>query len=389
MAETTTYIQQLPENIQQYQEQLLATIFGTPAQGTPGEEGYVPGTPGLVGTPKPIAPYQIAGFSPAQQQAFQMAQQGLGAYQPYLSAAGQTMGAGIGTLGSAAGMFGPAAQAAQYFGAQQITPELAQARDLASGAYKAYDPSQAKAFMDPYQQNVTQEALKQLDREANRALAQSSSQAISAGAFGGGREGVQRAELGRNLQDIKTRRIFEDLSRNYQQAQQAAMTSQEAQQRRQLQAAGQLGQFGLGEAQLAESGLTRGLQSAGLMGQFGKELGVLGSRQMQAAQGQAGLGQLAQNLGLRDVGTMMDIGGMQQQLTQAGLDAQRMTQQMGYDDPYQRLAFASDILRGAPFGMSTIQTSPSTYTNPFAQALGAGLSIFGGLGSLKNIFGGD
>lgn len=386
MAETYTTIQQLPENIQKYQEQLLATIFGTPAQGTEGEEGYVPATPGLVGTQKPIAPYQIAGFSPAQQQAFQMAQQGIGAYQPFLSAAGQTMGTGIGTLGSAAGMFGPAAQAASYFGGQQVTPQLAEARGLAQGATQAYDPSQAQAFMDPYQKQVTQEALKEMDRQANIARAQASSQAVSSGAFGGGREGVQRAELGRNLQDIKSRRIFEDMSRNYQQAQQAAMTSQEAQQRRALQSAGLMGQFGLGEAELAERGLSRGLQSAGLMGQFGKELGVLGSRQMQAAQGQAGLGQLAQQLGLRDVGTMMDIGGMQQQLTQAGLDAARMSQQMGYDEPYQRLAFASDILRGAPFGMSTISTQPGSYTNPFAQALGAGLSIFGGLGGLKGLY---
>ena len=88
--------------------------------------------------------------------------------------------------------------------------------------------------MDPYQQQVTQQALAEYDKRAQIAQQGLASQAQKVGAFGGSRMGVQEAELGKNLADIKSRRIFEDLSRNYQQAQQAAMGAQESQQRRQL-----------------------------------------------------------------------------------------------------------------------------------------------------------
>ena len=46
---------------------------------------------------------------------------------------------------------------------------------------------------------------------------------VQGGAFGGSRYGVQQAELSKNLQDIKSRRIFQDLAQNFEQAQQKAM----------------------------------------------------------------------------------------------------------------------------------------------------------------------
>jgi len=299
--ETYTTIQQLPENLQKYQEQMLATVFGTEGQ------------PGLVGTQRPVPDYQqfIQPFTQAQQQAFQQAQQGLGAYQPFLQAGAQTQATGIGTLGQAAQMFTPGAQ---------------------------------QAFMNPYQQAVTQEALKEISRQGDIAQQQASAQAVKAGAFGGGREGVVRAELGRNIQDIKSQRIAEDLARNYAQAQQAAQ------------------QAGLG------------------LGQVGAVTGQMGLQQ-------AGLGQLAQQLGLKDIGTLLDIGGMQQQLGQAGLEAQLRRQQEAIEEPYTRLAFASDILRGTPYGMTSISQRPADTTSPIAQGLGLGLTALGGLGSLGSIFG--
>ena len=53
-------------------------------------------------------------------------------------------------------------------------------------------------------------------------------QATMGGTFGGSRYGVQQAELAKNLQDIKSKRIFEDLSRNFMQAQQADIATSEA-----------------------------------------------------------------------------------------------------------------------------------------------------------------
>ena len=48
--------------------------------------------------------------------------------------------------------------------------------------------------MSPYQQDVIGTTLQEYDIQAQKGLPQLAKQAISAGAFGGGREGVQRAE---------------------------------------------------------------------------------------------------------------------------------------------------------------------------------------------------
>jgi hypothetical protein len=201
--------------------------------------------------------------------------------------------------------------------------------------------------MDPYQQNVTQQALAELDRQGAQARNRLAGQATRAGVFGGSRFGVQEAELDRNLQDIKSRRIFEDLSRNFQQAQRAAMGAQEAQQRRQLMAGQQLGNLG---------------------------------------RVQAGLGALGQQLGQQDIQSLLGVGGMQQQLGQAQLEAQRQQQLMAQREPFTRLGFASDILRGTPSGGISYIQEPST--SPFAQALGLGIAGLGALGQFGQGFGG-
>ena len=48
--------------------------------------------------------------------------------------------------------------------------------------------------MSPFQQDVIDTTLAEFDRQAQAGLPALSAQAISAGAFGGGREGVERAE---------------------------------------------------------------------------------------------------------------------------------------------------------------------------------------------------
>jgi hypothetical protein len=122
---------------------------------------------------------QVAGQDPLQQQAQTLATQGIGSYQPFLQQA-QTqsqlasgLGAmSLGQLGTATSTFGGVGTGAQAF--QQ-------------------DVSQ---FMSPYQQQVIDVSLAEFDR--NKAIQEKSiaDQAIAAGAFGGGREGVQRAEYG-------------------------------------------------------------------------------------------------------------------------------------------------------------------------------------------------
>ena len=298
--------------IEKRTEQLLASVFGNPnATKNPGEsdEDFNLRKFGRAGIAQNIPAFQFAGFTPEQQQAFGLASSGIGSYAPYLQQAGTDLGiAGANYLGGA----------------------------------QAYNPQSAQAFMDPYQQQVTQQALQEYDRQGAMAQNQLAGNAVKGGVFGGSRYGVQEAELGRNLQDIKSRRIFEDMSRNYQQAQGAALGSFADQQKRQLMA-------GQGLSGLAKQ--------------------------------RAGLGALSQQLGQGDIQSLLGVGGMQQQLGQGMLEAQRQQQLMAQREPFNRLTFASDILRGAPSSQISYTTQPQT--NPFAQALGLGIAGLGAYGQFN------
>jgi len=307
MADEIIQRQQQAPYIEKRSEQLLASVFGDPnavKRADETEEAFQLRKLGRAGIAQQIPGFQFAGFTPEQQQAFGLASQNVGSYAPALQQA-------MGSTGLAGGAF---------------TGGIGQAL----GATQAYDPNSAKAFMDPYQQNVTNQALAEYDRQAQIAQQGLASQAQKVGAFGGSRMGVQEAELGKNLADIKSRRIFEDLSRNYQQAQGAAMGAQESQQRRQLQA-----------------------------------------------------GQL---LGQADIQSLLGVGGMQQQLGQAQMEAARQQQIQAQQEPFRRLGFASDILRGTP--SSSIQYTQQPPVNPYAQALGLGIAGIGALGQFGQGFGG-
>ena len=250
---------------------------------------------------------QVAGFSPTQLGAMNMAMQGIGAYQPFLDAAQASQAAALGTTGA---------------GVQAL-------------GQMNFDPSRAQAFMDPYQQSVTNEALKEIDRQAAMAQNQLAGKAVQAGAFGGSRFGLQQSETARNAQDLKSRRIFEDLSRNYQQAQAAAQAANQ-QRLQQGSAFGQLGQ------------MTSGIGGA-----------------------MAGLGAQTQALGQQDVSQLMGIGGMQQQLAQTGLNTAYQNQLAQQNAPYQQLSSAAGILQQlSPQVMGQQTTAPLPQTNPFAQAAG-------------------
>ena len=172
-------------------------------------------------------------------------------------------------------------------------------------------------------------------------------------------------------------------------AQQAGLSQSQAQ----LGMAGAetAGQLGLQGAQM---GMT-GAQQAGNLGLQSSQLGLqgisagLGAQQQRAGIGtgiaqlgqqQLGFGQAAQQLGLQDVNTLMQLGGLTQGQTQAELDAQRMNEYQQAMMPYQQLAFLSDITTGAPTGITSVMSQPVQSPSALSQigglALGAG-ALFG------------
>ena len=262
---------------------------------------------------------QVAGFSPTQQAAMQQAYQGIGAYRPFLDAAQQTQAAALGTTGA---------------GVQAL-------------GQMNFDPNRAQAFMDPYQQNVTNEALKEIDRQSQMASNQLAGKAVQAGAFGGSRFGLQQSELARNTQDLKSRRIFEDLSRNFQQAQATAQAAN-----------------------------TQRLQQGQQFGNLGKQTSGIGGMM-------AGLGAQTQQLGQSDVNQLMGIGGMQQQQQQRMFDVNTANIAAMENAPFQRLSASAGIMgQLLPGGAGTQVVAPFAQTNPYAQAAGLAATAAGGLGAL-------
>jgi hypothetical protein len=226
---------------------------------------------------------------------------------------------------------------------------------------KAFDPStMVSPYMNPYQQQVIDESIRQIQRQGDIARQGLAAQAVRTGAFGGTREGVQRAELDRALAEQQNAAIVGALQQGYGQAQQSAMQGFEQAQQRGLAGTQLLGQLGASQAGL-------GLQQAGTLGQLGTQLGTLGVQQ-------AGIGQLASQLGLQDVNALAALGSMGQQQAQNELEAARATNLQAATSPYQRLGFLSDIYKGAPSSQIALTSSTAPSTSPLLQAVGLGVS---------------
>ena len=197
----------------------------------------------------------------------------------------------------------------------------------------AYSGPQAfQQFMSPYQQQVIDTTLQEFDRETAKGVPQLAANAIQAGAFGGGREGIAQAEYANTA------------ARN-----RAAL-----------------------QAQLLGQGFAQANQLA--QGAFEQQRNLASLQPSLAASG-------VQQLGAAGTGNLA--------FQQAQLDAAQQRAQLAYNEPLNRIqALGSGIA-------SQVSGSPSTVTNttmggpgqvgPLSQALSAGLSAYG----LGSIFGGN
>jgi hypothetical protein len=248
---------------------------------------------------------QVAGQNILTQQAQQQAatQAGLGSLT-FDPTTGAVTGAGQGT------------------GIAGYQPFLQQAQQYSG-------PGSYQQFMSPYQQDVINTTLTEYDRQRQIAQQGIASQAIQAGAFGGGREGVQQAEFGALSDRNRAALQAQLLQQGFGQAQQAA----------------QLG--------FAQQGQLATLQPT-LAGQQTQQLGAIGT----------------QNLAYQ----------------QALLDAQRQTAQFAYQEPISRLQTLGSgiggLLSGYPQpGFSQTSTPQQQQVSPLSQALSAAAGAYG-LGSI-------
>ena len=209
-----------------------------------------------------------------------------------------------------------------------VSPYISGAAGLTgTGAGAADVAGSIASYMSPYQSQVIDATLTEFDRVAAARQQGISDQAVALGGYGGGREGVQLAEY--QTQSDRNRAL--------------------------LQAGMQQQGYGIGQQARQQD----------LMNQL-----TLGGAQAGLAQGQMGLGgyqqglaQLAPQLAGGDIGTLSQVGGIQQQQAQNVLNAQQQAAQMGAMEPYQRMqAYGQGIGTLAPIQgqMATQQTQDPT-----------------------------
>jgi len=389
--------------------------------------------------PLPLPPQMVAGFTPDQLAAFQMTRAGVGGYQPYLQQARlgtqeavAAQRAGIQALTpadfreslvAARGARPISFEARDIVRGSQFDPTQAalgfrEARQTAGGIAGLYDPSMAKGFYDPYEEQVVQQTLADVREGLAKSDVQRRAQALQSGAFGGSRSRL----LGEEQREAAARGAAEQVgairSAGFQRAQQQAQQAFEQEKARrgqlaglQSQLAGQYQQLGLAglQSQLQRAQALSGfeqaqqqqrLAQAGLLGDIaqrqaaaglarGQAIGQMGLGIGSLAQQQAGLGQLGQQLVGQDIERLARIGGMGQQQQQNIFEAARQSQLQQMYEPYQRLGFVSDIYRGAPSTQQAITMQSQPGASPFQQVAGLGIAGLGayGAGRQAGLFG--
>jgi len=300
----------------------------------------------------------VAGEDPLQTQAINLATQGVGAYQPYLTGAQQaatTAGADVAgaRTGVAAGQADIAAAGA----------DIAGARTAAGGLGALTGPTAYQPFMSPYQQDVIDTSLTEFDRQAQMRQQQMQDQTLGVpGAFGGGREGVQMAEYQAGSDRNRAALQAQMLQQGYGQAQMGAQTAFGQQ-----QAIAQ-GQLGIGQAQQQFGQNRLGAAQAGL---------GIGQAQLGLGTAQMGLGNY-QRAGLgADVGALGQLGSMRQAQEQARLTAQQQAHQTAAYEPYGRLGQYGQGITGLTGGVAAAQYQQPQQASPMSSALSTALGVGG------------
>jgi hypothetical protein len=444
----TPYVSGIARAERQMDPVIQQLLFGVGGQG-----GFIPGAMRAAertffddqGRPI-VIPQEVAGFSPDQMQAMELARSSVGIQEPFMEGAQRAFRSGLGALGRGtqaqlqsqqealgqlqrgareeerqrrAGLSdvlgGIGAARGLATGAErEFRGGLGESRDLLRGTTGAFDPSMTQRFFDPFEEQVVQQTIDDAMKRAAQSDIAATAQDIGRGgesAFGSrARLGAsERAEaLGRGL----AKEIGGIRSAGFQRAQQSALGEFARQQQarraassglaslagQQLGATTGLGQTMLGLGQAGQSArMGAGQAALGTAGQLAQGFGALGGIQGQigqqllgAQQGfggfLSGLGQQAQAARGADIGMLSGFGAQQQQLRQAQLDAQRAALLQAQQAPLQQfqslLPFIN--LAGQQTGPSTVSTQFAPPPSPLQAGIGVGLSGLGALGTFFN-----
>jgi len=452
--QTTSYQTNIPEYAKPYVETMLGATQKQLFQGTPTEgggfdiTGFQPykayggtydedPTSKTYGKQTSYDPSKgIAGFQPMQTSA----QQGIAGMQvpgEYGQAAGATQQSmqNLQNANYQGGNFGNQFRSPGQYQPAQFSMSEAQAPDLQNFQMDPAErvrtqsfnqPGSAEAYMSPYMQNVVDIQKREAQRQSGIQGTQQQAQAVGAGAFGGSRDAIMRAErernLGQQMGDIQAtgqQAAFQNAQQQFNAEQQARLQAQQANQQAGLTVGGQnlgakLGvqQLGAGQnmqAQLANQQMFQQAQQAQEQSrQFGAGQGMTAAQQRaqyglagqqlgeQSRQYGAGYGLQANQAALGAANQLAALGGQQLQAQQGiyGLQNQYGAQQQAMEQqiknqamqdyanaqqyPLMQLGTMSNMLRGLPMQSQTTQqytAQPNMLTQGIG-AVGAGLSAY-------------
>jgi len=368
--------------MEDYSRRLLASYFGSPGE-----------YEGLISQPRDIPIEQTAGLTPLQIQARQAAgglgnfqgsldqasglygkqEANLDAAMGFLPQAQAGIQEGIGfqregsDLARGAGRFSDAAESMIGTGAETVaggigalrragefaetaSPDFGEAEGISRGAVfdpskaesglnlaamtgagstRMFDPVSTSRFMDPYEDQVVQQTLQDINRQSAQADIGLRDRAVSAGAFGGSRGRITQEELARQTGRGAAEAVGALRSQGFGRAQDAARQSFEAQQGRQAQQAGLLSGISGQLGSLASQGASSELQRAGQLGQFQGQgadaiarqsqlFSGLGGQQASIGGQQAALGSQMAGLGQQQVARGQALGGFGSNIAAGG-----------------------------------------------------------------------
>jgi len=253
------------------------------------------------------------------------------------------------------------------------------------------------AYQSPYQQQVIDVALGDIQRQADIAQQQAQQRAIQAGAFGGSRSALLEAEAARPYAEQAARTVAGLRQAGFEQAQRAAEADIARQQ--------QLGMFGAEQAQQRALQQAQLQQQAGLLGAEQAQQRALQQAQLQQQAGLAGqdiqaqMAQFAPQFQLaaqrQQAGLLGDI--QAQQAARLGMlgqigEQQRLLQQQALQVPYQEfqraLAYGPQQLSIFQAGLGTPLTTTTTSSIQSGLAdIGTGLAGIGEFLGSGGLFG--
>ena len=262
----------------------------------------------------------VAAEDPLQTQAINLATQGIGGFQPFLTTAQQAVTQGMQDVG-------------------QVRQDLSGlGQFMGSGA--GTGAGSIADFTSPFQQQVIDESLRQFDESRQSGLQNISDMAVAQGAFGGGRQGALEGQF---LADTA------------------------------------LGRAGL-EAQLRAQGFANAVARRGQA--FGQQQ-ALANQRAGLAQNQFALSNFQRAGTAADVANLGQLGAFRQGLDQSLLTADQQALQTAAYEPFQRLDRFGSGITSLAGGVGGQQFQAPAAPSPFSTALSTALGIGGLFGKFR------